>query len=140
MYFSSISVQPQAFFAHIAPFWCPRFAPIRPRAISLEPASVWRGRDVQRETAGSPQVAHFREPKSPGMHSLSLNSTIEQTIQDSPGTWGKGMMTGSNTPWAQGPANFWCKKWNVGDPHFMHFWAISPKSFLGLIVLETAPF
>ena len=37
-----------------------------------------------------------------------------KTIQHSPGTWdmGQRIMTGSNTPWAQGPANF---HWFVVD-------------------------
>ena len=48
----------------------PRLAPRRLRSISLEPASVWRGRDPQRESdresTGSQQGAHFRGPRPLG--------------------------------------------------------------------------
>ena len=62
------------------------------------------GRDPQRQSTGIRQGAHFWDPMPLGT-ALIKKYPMEQNSTAQPRDMGQGMMTGSNTPWAQGPAN-----------------------------------
>ena len=75
--------------AQVDPSWSPSWPRHGPKPFRSSPLAFgagFFGRDTQRETASSRQVAHFRGPRLVGMHNLGL----EQTIQDGPWTWDKG--------------------------------------------------
>ena len=63
-----------------------------------------KGRDRQRQSTSSQQGAHFWGPMPLGTV-LIKKYPMEQNSTAQPRDMGQGMMTGFNTPWAQGPAN-----------------------------------
>ena len=81
--------------------------------VSLGFSSAKKGRDPQRGAASIRQGSG-EDPASGTLswaevprNALSLNRAIESINPEQPRDMGKGTMTRSNTPWAQGPANLY---------------------------------
>ena len=83
----------------------------RPNAVFPEREQEKKSRDPQREStkepprsrqgaAKEPSRSTLLDPMAPGMLKKEKKEQKEQ-----PGDMGRGMRTGSHTPWAQGPAN-----------------------------------